>query len=152
MHTDQLERYLPRLLDELADEQTPDYYDDLFWQTAGTSQLEIARQPVVAQPPWRAVGLLLLLVGALAAGLVLAGTRQKLPPLVGPAANGLVALSRDGDILTFDPWTSVTSVVISGAAVDSDPVWSQDGTQLLFRRQAAHTGADVRSRLVHAFT
>ena len=61
MHTDQLERYLPRLLDDLADEQTPDYYDDLFWQTARTSQrsawtlrerwfpmLEIARQPVVA--------------------------------------------------------------------------------------------------------
>ena len=120
MHTDQLERYLPRLLDELADEQTPDYYADLFWQTARTSQrpawtirerwlpmLQIARQPVVAQPPWRAIGLLVLLVGTLAAGLVLAGARQKLPPLTGPAGNGLVAFSRDGDILTFDPRTSV---------------------------------------------
>jgi len=147
MHADHFERSLPRLLDELADEQTPDYYTDLFWQTARTSQrpawtirerwlpmLEIARQPVVAQPPWRAIGLLVLLVGVLAAGLVLAGARQKLPPLTGPAANGLVAFARDGDILTFDPRTSVTSVVVSGADIDGDPIWSQDGTRLLFRR------------------
>ena len=105
MHTDLLERYMPRLLDELADERTPDYYADLFWQTAHTSQrpawtirerwlpvLQIARQPVVAQPPWRAIGLLILLVGTLAAGLVLAGARQKMPPLIGPAGNGLVVI------------------------------------------------------------
>jgi len=157
MHTGQLERSLPRLLRDLADEQTPDYYDDLFWQTAHTSQrpawtlrerwlpmLDIARQPVVAQPPWRAFALLLLLVGAVAAGLVLAGAQTKLPPLTGPAANGLVAFSRDGDIVTFDPRTSVTSVVIGGSTVDADPVWSQDGTHLLFRREAPDSpGADL---------
>ena len=64
--------------------------------------LEIARQPVVAQPPWRAFGLLLLLVGLLAAGLLLAATRPKPPPLFGPAGNGLVVISRDGDIFTVD--------------------------------------------------
>ena len=134
MHADQIERYLPRLLDELADEQMPDYHADLFWQTARTSQrpawtiperwlpmLQIARQPVVAQPPWRAIGLLILLVGALAAGLVLAGAQHKQPPLTGPASNGLVAFSRNGDILTFDPRTTVASVVIGGPAIDSNP-------------------------------
>ena len=154
--TGRLERELPALLEYLAEPQTPDYFDDLFWQTAHTSQrsawtiperwlpmLQIARQPVVAQPPWRAIGLLILLVGALAAGLVLAGAQHKLPPLTGPASNGLVAFSRNGDILTFDPRTTVASVVIGGPAIDSDPIWSQDGTRLLFRRQAPDTaGAD----------
>ena len=147
---------LPALLENLAEPQTPDYFDDLFWQTAHTSQrsawtiperwlpmLQIARQPVVAQPPWRAIGLLVLLVGALAASLILAGTQHKLPPLTGPASNGLVAFSRDGDILTFDPRTNVATVVIGGSTIDSDPIWSQDGTRLLFRRQAPDmAGAD----------
>ena len=66
MFTDSLERSLPWLLDELADERTPDYYDDLFSQTARTSQrsawtiperwlpmLDVARQRVAPQVPWR---------------------------------------------------------------------------------------------------
>ena len=125
MSTGRFERRLPVLLENLAEPQTPDYYDDLFWQTAHTSQrsawtirerwLPMLRDRSTARrasdalarhrPP-------LLLIGALAAGLVLAGARQKPPPLTGPAGNGLVALSRDGDILTFDPRTGVASVVI----------------------------------------
>lgn len=147
MYTEQLERFLPRLLDELADEQTPDYYSDLFRQTARTRQrpawtirerwlpmLEIARQPVVAQPPWRALGLLLLLVGLVAAGLVLAATRPKPPPLFGPAGNGLLVMSRDGDIFTVDSRTGATVSIVTGPETDRDPIWSQDGTTVLFRR------------------
>ena len=70
--------------------------------------LEIARQPVVAQPPWRAIGCCSLLIGALAAGLILAATRPKPPPLFGPAGNGLVVMSRDGDIFTVDPRRACT--------------------------------------------
>jgi dipeptidyl aminopeptidase/acylaminoacyl peptidase len=150
MQPDLLERHIPRLLDELADEHVPDYYHDLFSQTARTRQrpawtirerwlpmLEIARQPVVAQPPWRAFGLLLLLVGLITAGLVLAATRPKPPPLFGPAGNGLVVMSRDGDIVTSDPRTGVETVIVAGPEIDRDPLWSQDGTRVLFRRAAS---------------
>jgi hypothetical protein len=156
MQTDLLERHIPRLLDEIADERVPDYYDNLFSQTARTRQrpawtlrerwlpmLEIARQPVVAQPPWRAFGLLLLLVGLVAAGLVLAATRPKPPPLFGPAGNGLVVMSRDGDIFTVDTGTGAATAIVTGPEIDSDPMYSQDGTMLIFRRASADVpGAD----------
>ena len=143
------ERDLSGLLEDLAEPQTPDYYEDLFWQTAHTSQrpawtiperwlpmLDIARQPVLPQMSWRPIVVLLLLVGALATSLLLAAARPKLPPLIGPAGNGLVVMSRDGDIVTVDPRTGATAVVVGGPEIDSDPVWSQDGTKLLFRRAA----------------
>ena len=71
MPTDRFERQLPALLTELAEPRTPDYLDDLLWQTANTSQrpawsflerwlpmFEIARQPVMApRIPWRSIGL-----------------------------------------------------------------------------------------------
>ena len=151
------ERDLSGLLEDLAEPQTPDYYEDLFWQTAHTSQrpawtiperwlpmLEIARQPVVPQIPWRPVVVLLLLVGALAASLLLAATRPKLPPLIGPAGNGLVVMSRDGDIFTVDTRTGSATAIVTGPEIDSDPIYSQDGTTLLFRRASAGPpGADV---------
>src|SRR3954452_6348931 len=105
MSADRMDRDLPVLLEELASPRVPDYFDDILGLTARTRQrpawvflqrwfpmLEFARQPVVAQPPWRAFGLLLLLVGLMAAGLVLAATRPKQPPLFGPAGNGLIVM------------------------------------------------------------
>ena len=147
MFTDSLERSLPWLLDELADERTPDYYDDLFSQTARTSQrsawtiperwlpmLDVARQRVAPQVPWRPIAVFVLLVAALAAGLALAAAQPKPPPPFGPAGNGLIVMSRDGDILTTDPRTGVETVIVAGPETDRDPVWSQDGTLVLFRR------------------
>ncbi|MFL5670601.1 MAG: hypothetical protein ACJ77C_00750 [Chloroflexota bacterium] len=147
MPTDRIDRQLPSLLDELAQPRVPDYFDDLLGLTVRTRQrpawvfiqrwlpmLEFARQPVVAQPPWRAFGLLLLLIGVVAAGLVLAATRPKPPPLFGPAGNGLVVMARDGDIFTVDTRTGATTAIVTGPAIDADPIWSQDGTTVLFRR------------------
>jgi Tol biopolymer transport system component len=145
MLTDNLERSLPELLHQLANEQTPDYYPDLFWQTAHTSQrsawtirerwlpmLEIARRPVAPQLPWRPIAVFLLLVAALAASLALAAAQPKPPPPTGPAGNGLVGVA--GDILTIDPRTGASKVIVGGPEIDSDPIWSQDGTKIVFRR------------------
>jgi dipeptidyl aminopeptidase/acylaminoacyl peptidase len=150
MFADNLERLLPGLLDELADERTPDYYDDLFSQTGRTSQrsawtirerwlpmIEIPRQRVVPQLPWRPIAVFVLLVAALAAGLALAAAQKRPPPLTGPAGNGLVVFSRAGDIFTVDPRTGATVPIVTGPELDTDPVWSQDGTTLLFRRASA---------------
>ena len=118
MPIDRFERQLPMLLAELAEPRTPDYLDELLWQTEHSSQrpawtsierwlpmLEVIRRPVAAQVPWRPIGVLLLIVLALVASLVLAGAQRPLPPLFGPAANGLVLHSEGRNFFTFDPRT-----------------------------------------------
>jgi hypothetical protein len=145
--TGRFERSLPDLLEKLAEPQTPDYADDLFWQTAHTSQrsawsfperwlpmLDVARRPVIVQMPWRPVAVLALLVFALVASLVLAGAQRRPPPPFGPAGNGLIAHSKDGDIYTYDPMTGVSKAIVTGPENDLDPIWSTDGTRLVFRR------------------
>jgi WD40 repeat protein len=150
MPSERLDRQLPELLEELSQPRTPDWFDDFVGLAARTRQrpawtlperwlpmLEIARQPVVAQPPWPALGLLLILIGLLAAGLILAATQPKPPPPFGPAGNGLVVLARDGDIFTVETGTGATTAIVTGPGIDTDPIWSQDGSTLLFRRASA---------------
>jgi Tol biopolymer transport system component len=88
--------------------------------------------------PWRLVGAAALLILALVVGAVLiAGNQPRdLPAPFGPAANGLLAFSADGDIHTVDPATGTTRAVISGPESDSDPVWSLDGSRFAFLRRA----------------
>ncbi len=156
MPIDLFERQLPMLLAELAEPRTPDYLDDLLWQTAHSSQrpawtsierwlpmLEVIRRPVAAQVPWRPIGVLFLIVLALVASLVLAGAQRPLPPLFGPAANGLVLHSEGGDIFTFDPRTGRSQSIVTGPEEDFDPAWSQDGTMILFQRRITAGTEDV---------
>ncbi len=155
MSIDRLEERLAGLLDELAAPQTPDYFDDLLLQTANTSQrsawsvrerwlpmLDVARRPIVAPTPLRPILVLLAMIAFLAAGLLFAGSRTPLPPVFGPATNGLIVSSLDGDIYTYDPATGVSRAIVSGSDLDSEPFWSQDGTHILFRRQASTDGAE----------
>jgi dipeptidyl aminopeptidase/acylaminoacyl peptidase len=151
MPTDRFERQLPQLLTELAEPRTPDYLDDLLWQTANTSQrpawsflerwlpmFEIARQPVMApRIPWRSIGLglaLLALLIAMAVALAV-GTRPNPPAPFGPARTGLVAYASDGDIFTVDPLTGISTVVTTGPETDLNPRWSLDGTRVAFERK-----------------
>ena len=53
-------------------------------------------------------------------------------------------MSRDGDIFTVDTATGAATAIVTGPEIDSDPVWSQDGTTVLFRRASAdQPAADV---------
>jgi Tol biopolymer transport system component len=79
------------------------------------------------------LGLLgLLILGAL---LAFAGSRQQLPAPFGPAANGLIAYSQNGDIYVGNPDTGASRAIITGPAKDSAPFWSLDGTRLISVRE-----------------
>jgi dipeptidyl aminopeptidase/acylaminoacyl peptidase len=152
MPADRFERQLPALLTELAEPQTPDYFDDLLGLTARTRQrpawtflerwlpmVDIARQPLVARRiPLRTVGLGLLILGLLLAAVAafVVGSRPRVPAPFGPAGNGLVAYAKDRDIYTADSATGTATAVVKGPETDLRPVFSLDGTRLSFERKA----------------
>src|SRR6478672_9311846 len=171
--TDRLERDLTAWFGETAVPRTPDFTDDILRQTGRMRQrprwtfLErwlpvsvitlgrAARRPV----PFRAVGLLIALALLLAVAAALyAGSQRRVPQPFGPAANGLVAYSKDGDIYTVDPATGARRAIVSGATVDEGPVFSRDGTRLAFNRTTGTASvvvladADGRNQVVIPMT
>jgi Tol biopolymer transport system component len=77
-------------------------------------------------------GLILLLV---ALAIVAIGSRQpRLPEPFGLAANGVLVTSRDGELYTVDPTTSLSSPLVIGDGFDFSPIFSRDGTKIAFLR------------------
>ena len=103
------------------------------------------------QVPLRLIGLVALVVLALAVGAALfVGSQRRLPAPFGPAANGLIVYAAptdpswmdtpdfqrpQGDIFTVDPSTGTSSVLVGGPTVDGYPVVSLDGTRVAFVRE-----------------
>ncbi len=147
---ERFERTLPAVLSDLYLGPTPDYRDDLLWQTARTSQRPAWRFPGrwlpmadlvterVSAPrvPWRIVAVALVILALLIVGTVaFVGSQQpKLPPPFGVAHNGLIAFEQAGDIVTLDPATATTRVLVGGPEQDSAPLYSSDGTKIAFER------------------
>lgn len=148
-----IERRLPGILADLSAAPYPDYTDALLARTASAQQRPgwvfierwlpmttvSAARAAAPRVPWRVVGALTILILALVIGAMLfAGSRQQpLPAPFGPAANGLIAYSADGDIYVVDPVTGDERAIVTGADTDVDPVWSRDGTHMVFRRALA---------------
>jgi Tol biopolymer transport system component len=146
----------------------PDYLSDVLLESAGMRQrpawtfperwlpMEVVTTRVAPPPrvPWRMVVLALLLIALSAAALVYVGSQRRPPAPFGPAENGLVAYSADGDIFTLDLATGARRAIVAGAAVDRDPRFSRDGTRLVFQRatpngtQLVGTDADGRNERV----
>jgi len=151
---------LPKFEDALRealreDAGTPqtDYLTDILVQTVASRQrpawtypsrwlpMSVITSRAAAPPrvPWRilaAVGLIVLVV---ASALAVAGSRSKVPPPFGRAADGLLAYSQLGDIFTVDPVTGQSTKVVGTADNDHDPIWSRDGTHMAFVRDVAST-------------
>jgi WD40-like Beta Propeller Repeat len=144
---DTFERHLPSALTDLAAPNTPDYLTDILGRTAATRQrpawasierwlpvqLATSRVPTT-RVPWRQLAVLAVLAVLLATMLaVYVGTRTPhVPPPFGPAENGRLVYSADGDIVIRDALQSTPRVLIGGPTDDHDPGYSPDGTRLLY--------------------
>ena len=98
-----------------------------------------SRVAVPPRFPWRIRAVAALLLIGVAGALLIAGSRPHLPAPFGPAANGLVAYSAKGDIYTVDPVTGRSTAIVSGTTSDRNPVFSRDGTKIVFERLDAGT-------------
>ena len=114
---DRVEPRLAELITELAAPSLPDYTDDVLARTAGLRQrprwtlLErwlpmgvLAQRSVyIPRVPWRAVIVTALLLVVVAATLAWVGSQRRAAPPFGPARNGLIMYTVDGDLLSWDP-------------------------------------------------
>jgi len=153
------EHELPDLLADLLIEPIPYYRDSVVQLTAHLRQRPAWTIPerwipmsVIAlgrmtgrTVPWRTVGLLALLAALLAVGLAAyVGSRPRVPAPFGLAANGSFAYATSaGDIYAGDPVTGKSVAIATGPEVDSSPMYSPDGRQLAFLRQASTGGYDL---------
>ena len=86
-----------------------------------------------------ATAVVLILIGTLA----VAASRTQLPAPYGPATDGVIAVAMNGDIVTVDPASGTTTELVTGSTYDSNPVFSRDGSALVFAR-----GGSVAATLV----
>jgi Tol biopolymer transport system component len=145
---DRFDRLFADMLADVAQPAYPDYIDDVLDQATRGSQrpawtfperwipMRTLTESVPFAPrlPWRTLGVaaLLLLIAAIVA--VAVGTRQRLAPPYGLAANGQIAYMVDGDIYLRDAIDGQPRLVIGGDALDVYPFFALDGSKLAFIR------------------
>ena len=146
--TERIERRLPEILTDISIPQVPDYFDDILGLTARRRQrpgwtfpgrwlpMDIAAPQVgVGRTPWRAIGIVVLLILAVAATVAYLGSRvTRLAPFFGPAANGSLIYERAGDIYVADNQLREEHVLVGGDARDIGMRWSLDGGTVYFGR------------------
>jgi hypothetical protein len=144
-----LESRLHHVIGDIARGPYPDYIDDVLAGTARRRQrpawtfperwppMDIAAQPLqnARRVPWRGLALVALLILALAGALILAGGAfPRVAPPFGRAGNGVVAFAADGDIRAVDVKTGKVTTLIGGPELDRGPIFSRDGTRVVFLR------------------
>ena len=156
---------LTRWLETTGRTPRPEYVETLLARTARSRQRPAWRFPERWLPvditarapafsgrrvPVRMLAVVALIVLAVAAATLYVGSQRRLPAPFGPAANGLIVYAAptdpswvdktdyqrpQGDILTIDPVTGASSVLVGGPTVDGSPVISLDGTRVAFVRE-----------------
>jgi Tol biopolymer transport system component len=146
---DRFLRQMATWLHEDAEHRVPDHLSEVLERTAATRQRAAwsspgrwlpvdltIRRSVLDRPNFLRPVALLVLIGLLLAAivaLVVGSSRPALEPF-GLARNGVFVSSSDGDIHTVDPATSTRAQLIGGDGFDFSPVFSRDGSHLLFLR------------------
>ena len=92
--------------------------------------------------PWRTIAVATLLIVLLAGAIFVAGSlRNRVPPPFGPAVNGALYYSQNGDVMIADTPTSTPRVLLGGDATDEGALLSPDGTRMVFVRGAIGSAA-----------
>jgi len=86
-----------------------------------------------------------LLIAALLAALVYVGSRPKVPPPFGVAANGRIAFLSDNQLYAIDPGGSGVLQITNDPFGAATPVFSHDGTRIAYKRLPANAPADDRT-------
>ena len=145
---DPFEQRIVDAIDEIAAPRRADYLDDVFRETARTSQRPrwtfpgrwIPIMDTTLPAPRRSSMRPLLLVGILAllalaaTAILIVGARPRLPLPVGPARNGAILYSSDGNVYRRDTLTGDAVPVVATAATESAPYLSPDGRSMAFAR------------------
>jgi hypothetical protein len=143
--SDAFDRHVSDWLHADAEHRVPEHLDAVLRRTRterqrpAWSSLErwLPVQSTLRFTPVPRIAWLLVVLGlivSLAAAAVWIGTRQRLPNPFGPARNGAIVMSHDGDIYGLDPVTHAETMLIGGTAFDFGPTFSRDGTKLMFLR------------------
>jgi WD40 repeat protein len=144
---DGFDRTVSVWLDEQAGRGAPDYLGEVLAQTTRSRQrpawsslerwLPVQTTLRLTPIPRMAgvLALVLLTLALVAAGLFVA-SRPRLPAPFGPARNGTLMSSHDGDIFAVDPITAKQTPLITGSPFDFGATFSRDGTKFIFLRGA----------------
>jgi Tol biopolymer transport system component len=153
---DRFERLISDWLHVDAEHRVPDHLDAVLRLTRSERQrpawssLErwlsmdttfTGRLAPAMRPAWPILIAIMILI-ALAAVMLVAGSRQPLPAPFGPALSGVTARAESGDIFLRDPATG-RQTVIAGPEWDSLPGFSPDGTKLSFLRSLTADAMDA---------
>jgi hypothetical protein len=150
---DTFDRTISDWLHADAEHRVPEHLDAILRRTSterqrpAWSSLErwLPVQTTLRFTPAPRLAWLLVVLGlilAIAATALWIGTRQRLPNPFGPARNGAIVMSHDGDIYAVDPVTHAERLLIGGKTMDFGPGFSRDGTKVLFLRGSGDAGDD----------
>jgi Tol biopolymer transport system component len=146
---DAFERTLSAWLHEDGEHHVPDHLAEVLQRTAATRQrpawsslerwlpMDTTLRPRLVNLP--TASRLLLIAGLLIAlailTIVTVGSRQpRLPEPFGLARNGVMVSSRDGDLYLIDRVTTDSRLIAVGDGYDFSPIFSRDGTRMVFLR------------------